>query len=67
MACEVKHLAGLQRPRHFFKDVADPLNYDLVLNAPRLSVVQRAEVIVEVLQRLQASRTGKYAVGASAR
>jgi cytidylate kinase len=37
---------------HFHKDPADPGNYDLVLNAPRLSVVQLAELIVEAFRRL---------------
>jgi hypothetical protein len=39
---------------HFHKDPADPANYDLVLNAPRLSVVQLAELIVEAYRRLVA-------------
>jgi len=39
---------------HFFKDAVDPSNYDLVLNALRLSVTQTAELIVETLHRLQA-------------
>jgi len=39
---------------HFFKDSADPRNYDLVLNASRLSVVHCAELIVETLHRLEA-------------
>jgi hypothetical protein len=40
---------------HFFKDPSDPRNYDLVLNASRLSVAQSAELIVETLHRVQAS------------
>ncbi|HJZ90445.1 MAG TPA: cytidylate kinase-like family protein [Gemmataceae bacterium] len=39
---------------YFHKDPADPYNYDLVLNAPRLSVVQLAELIVEAYRRLVA-------------
>jgi cytidylate kinase len=39
---------------HFFKDPADPRNYDLVLNTSRLPGHQCAEVIVEALKRLQA-------------
>ncbi len=39
---------------HFFKDATDPRNYDLVLNAWRLSVAHRAELIVEALHRLEA-------------
>jgi len=38
----------------FQKDPTDPRNYDLILNALRLSVTQRAEVIVETLHRLHA-------------
>jgi cytidylate kinase len=34
---------------HFFKDPADPRNYDLVLNSARLSVVGCAELIVAAL------------------
>jgi hypothetical protein len=39
---------------HFFKDLADPRNFDLVLNAFRFSITQIAEVIVETLHQLQA-------------
>jgi cytidylate kinase len=39
---------------HFRKNPNDPCNFDLVLNAPRLSVVQLAELIVEALRRLVA-------------
>jgi cytidylate kinase len=41
---------------HFRKDPTDPGNYDLVLNAPRLSVAGCAGLIVEALQRLAAHR-----------
>lgn len=39
---------------HFFKDPADPRNYDLVLNAFRLPVGHIAGMIVEELRRLEA-------------
>jgi cytidylate kinase len=39
---------------HFFKDPNDPRNYDLVLNAPRLSLALSAQVIVETLRGLLA-------------
>ena len=42
---------------HFFKDATDPGNFDLVLNAPRLTVRQNAELIVEALHRLQVRRS----------
>jgi cytidylate kinase len=38
---------------HFRKDPTDPRNYDLVINAPRLSVTQSAELIEEALHRLK--------------
>jgi len=41
---------------HFLKDPADPRNYDLVLNAARLSVGDCAGLVVEALRRLEASR-----------
>jgi cytidylate kinase len=44
---------------HFFKDPADPSNYDIFLNASRLSVIQCAELIAETLKCLQ--RHGGYA------
>lgn len=47
---------------HFHKDPADPGNYDLVLNAPRLSVVQLAELIVEAYRRLVARQREKSKV-----
>jgi cytidylate kinase len=52
---------------HFRKDPADPRNYDLVLNAPRLSVRQNAELVVEVLHRLQAHAVEREPVPADAR
>jgi cytidylate kinase len=39
---------------HFLKDPTTPRNYDLVVNASRLSVGQCAELIVETLRYLQA-------------
>ena len=39
---------------NFRKAPTDPCNFDLVLNAPRLSVVQLAELIAEALRRLVA-------------
>src|SRR5262245_19983122 len=47
---------------YFHKDPADPYNYDLVLNAPRLSVVQLAELIVEAYRRLEAREQEKRKV-----
>ncbi len=44
---------------HFFRDAADPHNYDLVLNASRFSVAQGAELIIEGLHRLQGRGTGE--------
>ena len=38
----------------FQQNPTDPRNYDLVLNASRLSVAPNAELIVETLHRLQA-------------
>lgn len=43
---------------HFQKDPDDPRNYDLVLNALRLSVEHCAEMIVEMLPRLEARAGG---------
>jgi len=40
--------------QHFHKDLTDPLLYDLVLNASRLSVEECAGIIIETLLRLQA-------------
>jgi cytidylate kinase len=37
---------------YFHKTLTDPCNFDLLLNAPRLSVVQLAELIAEALRRL---------------
>jgi cytidylate kinase len=39
---------------HFHLDPADPHNYDLVLNAPRLGATECADLIVDALRRLQA-------------
>jgi cytidylate kinase len=47
---------------HFRKTLTDPCNFDLVLNAPRLSVVQLAELIVEALRRLVARQQDKSSV-----
>jgi cytidylate kinase len=47
---------------HFCKDPSDPRNYDLVLNASRLSVSQCAELIVEALRRLQVPASEKTTV-----
>jgi cytidylate kinase len=41
---------------HFLKDPADPRNYDLVVNASRLSVGSIAELLIETLHRLKAGR-----------
>jgi cytidylate kinase len=38
---------------YFFKDPTLPTHYDLVINVPRLSVSHVAELIVEMVQRLQ--------------
>ena len=40
--------------QHFHKDLTDPLLYDLVLNASRLSVEECAGIVIETLLRLQA-------------
>ena len=40
--------------QHFRKDLTDPLLYDLVLNASRLSVEECASIVIETLLRLQA-------------
>jgi cytidylate kinase len=47
---------------HFKKNPTDPCNFDLVLNAPRLSVVQSAELIAEALPRLVARQQEKSRV-----
>jgi len=39
---------------HFLKDPTDPRNFDLVLNAPRLTVAQITKTIVDTLHHLQA-------------
>jgi cytidylate kinase len=38
---------------HFLKDPTDPHNFDLILNVSRLSVQHHAELIIEMLHRLQ--------------
>jgi cytidylate kinase len=40
---------------HFHKDPTDPHNYDLILNAVRLTVRHSAELIVETLNHLRAA------------
>jgi len=40
--------------QHFRKDLTDPMLYDLVLNASRLSVEECADIVIETLLRLQA-------------
>jgi cytidylate kinase len=47
---------------HFLKTPTDPCNFDLVLNAPRLSVVQLAELIAEALRCLVARQQEKSRV-----
>jgi cytidylate kinase len=41
---------------HFHKDLADPLNYDLVLNRTRFTLDETAELVIEALQRMQARK-----------
>jgi cytidylate kinase len=41
--------------RHFFKDAADPRNYDLALNVSRLHPPRCAALIVEAVHQIQAS------------
>jgi Cytidylate kinase-like family len=48
--------------KNFSKDPTDPRHYDLILNAPRLSVGQRAEVIVEALRRFHAAENAAIQV-----
>jgi cytidylate kinase len=54
------HVDGTDRERvlfvknHFRTDPADPLNYDLVLNASRFAVAECADVVVNALDRLLA-------------
>jgi hypothetical protein len=62
---QVRNLDRLQADflqYHFRKTLTDPCNFDLVLNAPRLSVVQLAELIVEALRRLAARHPEKSRV-----
>jgi hypothetical protein len=51
---------------HFFKDPTDPANYDLLLNTPRLSIAQSAELIVQTLRRLEARGIAQVAERPSA-
>jgi cytidylate kinase len=44
---------------HFLKTPTDPCNFDLILNAPRLSVEQLAELIAKALRRLEARQQEK--------
>lgn len=50
--------------RNFSKDPTDPRHYDLILNAPRLSVPQRADVIIETLHCFQARANENIALRA---
>jgi cytidylate kinase len=47
---------------HFRKTPTDPCNFDLILNAPRLSIVQLAELIAEALRRFVARQQEKSSV-----
>jgi cytidylate kinase len=47
---------------HFLKNPIDPRNYDLVLNASRLSGASCADIIIETLRCLQACGTEKTSV-----
>ena len=47
---------------HFHKTLTDPLNFDLLLNAPRLSVEQLAALIVEALRSLAARQQERSGV-----
>ena len=66
-----RQLRNLDRERidfvqdHFLKDATDPRSYDLILNAPRLSVAEIAEVIAETLRRFQAHGIENNAMAAS--
>jgi cytidylate kinase len=44
---------------HFHKDVADPMNYDLVMNRTRFTLDETAELVIEALQRMQARKAKK--------
>jgi cytidylate kinase len=44
---------------HFHKDVADPMNYDLVVNRTRFTLDETAELVIEALQRMQARKAKK--------
>ena len=54
-----RHIEATDRDRaefvreHFRRDVADPRNYDLVLNTSRFTVAECADLIIESLRRLE--------------
>ncbi len=52
--------------KNFSRDSTDPRQYDLILNAPRLTVTQRAEVIIDTLHRFQEHAAEKATVRPSA-
>jgi hypothetical protein len=45
--------------QHFRKDPADPLNYDLFVNASRFTPAAAAECVVQALRGLQATAAGR--------
>jgi cytidylate kinase len=47
--------------KYFGKDVTDPDTYELMLNTSRLTVAESADVIVDVLHRLQARHKAAHA------
>jgi cytidylate kinase len=55
----LRRLRNIDRERndfvqdHFLRDPTDPRNFDLILNGPRFSVAENAEVIVETLHRFE--------------
>jgi cytidylate kinase len=63
-----RQLEALDRERtafvqdHFFKDPADPRNYDLILNSARFGVAGCAELIIDALDGLQAYMTQRSQV-----
>src|SRR5438270_827559 len=54
-----RHIEATDRDRaefvreHFRRNVADPRNYDLVLNTSRFTVAECADLIIESLRRLE--------------
>jgi cytidylate kinase len=44
---------------HFLKDLADPLNYDLILNTSRWTIPECTELIVDALHRLESRLPAK--------